>query len=77
MNHPHLIYESSSGNVCSQGRTSENTRPNEGVPPGLGFGPEFRQENGYRVMTNESIALILNRVASAEIQEDFTQAPAR
>ena len=35
----------------------------EVAPPGLGFRPEFRQEDSYRVMTNESIAMILNRVA--------------
>ena len=35
----------------------------EVAPPGLGFRPEFRQEDNYRVMTNESIAMILNRVA--------------
>ena len=35
----------------------------EVAPPGLDFRPEFRQEESYRVMTNESIAMILNRVA--------------
>ena len=35
----------------------------EVAPLGLGFRPEFRQEGSYRVMTNESIAAVLNRVA--------------